>query len=305
MLLLLACATPEPAVVPTDSEDPAAIVDPDAPLTPPEYGVQMTIGPVTLEAHQEIYWCKTQRLPNSAALDIVGLAHRVTTGAHHYNVWGLVVGPEEEEGPCDEIWAKANMSVGAPLYASQDPTFSGEFPPGVGAQLLPNLLVLQELHFINTRDVPVEVSGEINIVAAAPGTELIYANGLFGSIDDIALEPKTEVVLRQKCTVPVDMDVFVLGSHFHSRGTRFEINLLDEAGEPGELVYESTDWQSPPLNIMANDPIHIPAGGGFSYACTFKNDTDDWIYAGESSTEEMCMMVGIYYPDAGFLRCTQ
>ncbi|HNH46058.1 MAG TPA: hypothetical protein PKY30_03415, partial [Myxococcota bacterium] len=140
MLLLLACATPEPAVVPTDSEDPAAIVDPDAPLTPPEYGVQMTIGPVTLEAHQEIYWCKTQRLPNSAALDIVGLAHRVTTGAHHYNVWGLVVGPEEEEGPCDEIWAKANMSVGAPLYASQDPTFSGEFPPGVGAQLLPNLL---------------------------------------------------------------------------------------------------------------------------------------------------------------------
>ncbi len=216
---------------------------------------------------------------------------------------GNIGGTPGEEGPCDEIWAKTNISVGAPLYASQDPTFSGEFPPGVGAQLLPNLLVLQELHFINTRDVPVEVSGEINIVAAAPGTELIYANGLFGSIDDIALEPQTEVVLRQKCTVPVDMDVFVLGSHFHSRGTRFEINLLDEAGEPGELVYESTDWQSPPLDIMPTDPIHIPAGSGFSYACTFKNDTDDWIYAGESSTEEMCMMVGIYYPDAGFLRC--
>ncbi len=81
------------------------------------------------------------------------------------------------------------------------------------------------------------------------------------------LEPKTKVVLRQKCTVPVDMDVFVLGSHFHGRGTRFEINLLDPSGEPGELVYESTDWQSPP--------------------------------------EEMCMMVGIYYPDAGFLRCDQ
>lgn len=102
MLLILACTTPGPAVAPADSEAPTPIADPDAPLAPPEHGVQMTIGPVTLEAHQEIYWCKTQRLPNSAALDVVGLAHRVTTGAHHYNVWGLVVGPEEEEGPWEE-----------------------------------------------------------------------------------------------------------------------------------------------------------------------------------------------------------
>lgn len=300
MLLLLACAAPTTAPEPQDTR-----TDPDAPLQPPEYGVQLSIGPLEIPAFDERYWCKTTRLPNSEPLDVVALQHRVTTGAHHYNVWGLLAGPEDVEGPCEEVWAGQNMSLGSPLYASQAPTFYGEFPEGVAAQLPGGLLTLQELHFINSTDHPLTVTGEVNVIAAPPDEELIYANGIYGSIDALEIAPHSEPTFAANCKVDHDVNVFVLGSHFHSRGERFDIRTLNPDGQPGDLVYQSTDYESPPLQIRPDDPIEIKAGSGFSYSCTFKNDTDNLIHASETSEGEMCMMVGIYYPDQGFLRCKE
>jgi hypothetical protein len=297
-MLLLACIAESTQPM---QNTPAENTEP--PLAAPENGIQLGIGPVTLEPYQELYWCKTMRLPNTEPLDVIALEHQVTTGAHHYNVWGLLGGPEDLEAPCDEIWAETSMSLGSPLYASQEPTFYGEFPEGVAASLPPSLLVLQELHFINTTDAPKEVTGTINIHTAPEGSELIYANGLFGSNNDLLLPPNETTVLTQNCKVPVDIEVFVLGSHFHSRGKKFEIRVLDKAGNPSELVYTSTDYSSPLLDIRADNPISIKAGGGFSYSCTFENTTDAPIEDGENSDQEMCMMVGIYYPDQGFLMC--
>jgi hypothetical protein len=302
MWLLLACVAPSSSPIPEPEETG---VDPNARLEPPEYGAQLSIDPIEIPAFDERYWCKTMRLPNTEALDVVALQHRVTAGAHHYNVWGLLSGPEGVEGPCDEVWAGQNMSLGSPLYASQQPTFYGEFPEGVAAKLPGGLLTLQELHFINTTDQSITVTGEVNVIASPPGEDLIYANGIYGSIEPLDIAPHSETTFQENCKVDYDVNVFVLGSHFHSRGQKFDIRMLDEAGEPGDLVYESTDYESPLLKMMPDDPIPVKAGSGFNYACTFRNDSDSEIHASETSEGEMCMMVGIYYPDQGFLRCKQ
>ncbi|MFZ5478520.1 MAG: hypothetical protein ACOZNI_17250 [Myxococcota bacterium] len=300
MLLLLAC-TPEDASPPEPEADTRVE---SAPLDEPEIGLQLSIGPVTVPPGGDLYWCRITRLPNPEPLDVVALEHAASQSMHHFNVWGLLVGPDEEmEGPCDELWGEVSMQVSSPLYASQDPTFYGEFPEGVAGSLPPDQLVLLEYHVINTGTTDVSAEATLNIHAAEPGSVETYANGIYGSIDDLALPPHEESVFAEKCFVDHDVEVFVLGSHFHARGTRFEIFGLDDAGEAGELLYVNEDWSSPELLMRSDDPLHVPAGGGFEFRCHYRNDGDETVLAGESADEEMCMMVAIYYPDRGFLRC--
>ncbi len=297
LFLLLACA-PAPA----DSAPPVDIRE-SSDLAVPDIGVQLTIGPLEVPAGEERYLCKVARLPNAEPLDVIALEHSASTSMHHFNIWGLLAGPEEAEGDCDELWAETSMDLASPLYASQEPYFYGEFPDGVAGQFPADQLVLIEYHVINPTQTVMIVEGTFNAWAAEPGTIETYANGIYGSIDEITLPPHEETVLSEKCYLDVDVEVFALGSHFHSRGVLFEIFGLDETGEASDLLYSNTDYESPALLLRSDDPLSISAGGGFEFRCHYQNDTDVTITAGENSDDEMCMMVAIYYPDQGFLRC--
>lgn len=309
---LLACVAPDPAGPGDTSHDTSpgdsaagdtAPVDEGVTLEPPELGVQLGIGPLEVPPGEERYLCKTMRLPNDAPLDVIALEHAASGSAHHFNIWGLLAGPEDTEGDCDEVWSQTSMQLASPLYGSQDPTFYGAFPDGVAASLPADQLVLLELHVINATTEPLSAEALFNAYAAAPGTIDTYANGIFGSIDDIYVPPHGEATVSADCRIDRDVEVFVLGSHFHSHGRLFEIRLLDAQGEPGEVVYQNTDPDSPELSIFSDDPIHIPAGSGFHYSCTYENPTDVPIEEGEGADDEMCMMAAVYYPDQGFLWC--
>lgn len=301
--LLIACAAPPDSAAPVVPDTDTTPVDETADLDPPELGVQLTIGPVEVPPGEERYLCKTTRLPNVDPLDIVALEHQASPSMHHFNIWGLLAGPEEAEGTCDELWGQTSMQLASPLYASQDPYFHGEFPEGVAAQLPAAQLVLMEYHVINPTTDTLYAEAKFNAYAAEPGTVEAYANGIYGSIDDLSLPPHEDSVFAEKCFVDHDLDVFAIGSHFHSRGVLFEVFEMDAAGVAGDLVYSNTDWESPTLLIRSDDPIHVASGTGFEFRCHYHNDTDGTIVEGENTTDEMCMFVGIYYPDQGFLRC--
>lgn len=272
-------------------------------LEEPAQGLQLHAGPFELGPGEELYYCRITTLPIAEPMDVIRLHHRASA-VHHFNVWGLSSGPEgDREGACEDLWAETTMGLAAPLYASQDREFVGQFPDGVAGRLVPEQQVLLEFHSLNTTDAPVVAEAFLNVEWAEPGTIEVHANGLFGSNTDLELPPNQQVTVSKKCLVDVDMHVFALGSHFHRSGLQFDILLLDEAGEPDELVYTNTSWESAEVVMLSDNPIVLRAGGGFEYRCTFHNRTDSTIGYGPSVDDEMCMMAAVYYPDAGFKVC--
>ncbi|MDP6933323.1 MAG: hypothetical protein QGG40_10425, partial [Myxococcota bacterium] len=233
-------------------------------LEPPASGIQLHMGPFVVEGQSEVYTCEILQLANDEPLDIVALEHVGSQTLHHFNVWVLLEEPDggAQEGSCEALWAETSMALASPIYASQTTSFSGEFPEGVAGQLPAEQWVLMEFHALNPDPAAKWTEAYLNATAAEEGTIETYANGLYGTNVDIAMEPGESITTSASCYVDVDMDLIVLGSHFHRHGTLFEIYRLDEDGQADELLYESTDWESPELAFFTDDPIELSAGDG-------------------------------------------
>jgi hypothetical protein len=262
------------------------------------------MGPYMLAPHSEQYFCKIVKLPNERSMPIRAFEHLGSPTLHHFNVWMLALTMDDEpEGDCDVLWEEANMALAAPIYASQEPTFSGEFPEGVAGQLPGNTWVLMELHAVNPSNTAVTTEAWLNAYAASPDDIEYYANGIWGSNGAIEVQPGATETIAKRCYVQEDMDVVVIGSHFHRHGVRFEVYTLNEEDEPDERVYLSEDWEAPLLEFYTDQPIKIRGGSGFEYRCTYTNEDNGVVTYGDTSDDEMCIFAAVYYPDRGFLTC--
>ena len=163
--------------------------------------------------------------------------------------------------------------------------------------------MLVKYHAVNPTAEAVVAEAKLNAYAVDRDQVDAYANGIYGNNTAIEISPGASPTFARSCYVEHDIEVVVIGSHFHRLGTRFEVWLLDDAGEASELVYENEDWESPELSFYTDAPISVPAGGGFEYRCSYENDTDRVVEYGDASTDEMCMFAAVYYPDQGFLPC--
>jgi len=297
MFLLLSCLVDEPA---TEPEGDAGRVE----MPAPEQGFQLHAGPFVVPAYDEVYHCVIAEIDAPLGTLVQSLEHRASDTVHHFNVWGLQEEPEggAMAGDCDDLWSETNMALSSPLYASQTTEFEGSLPEGVAAEL-PARWVLMEVHTLNPTAEPLWAEAWLNVNAIDPADVEHLANGLYGSNADLRMEPGDEIIATQRCYVDVDMEIIVLGSHYHQLGKRFEIWKLGEDDEPSALVYESEDYTSPELLFLTEDPIHLDAGSGFEWRCFYENTTDSVVDYGPDSSDEMCMMVGIYYPDDGFKIC--
>ena len=66
---------------------------------------------------------------------------------------------------------------------------------------------------------------------------------------------------------------------------------------PATLLYAPQPfiWDAPEMKHL--DPaVEVPAGGGFSFECSWNNPSDDTIGFGESALDEMCFFWAYYYP---------
>ena len=86
---------------------------------------------------------------------------------------------------------------------------------------------------------------------------------------------------------------FMLTSHMHMLGARFQIRLVGGARD-GDIVYESTDWEHP-QTITFPQPIVLAKGQGLKSVVTWNNTTDRTVSFGLQSTDEMAIIFGYYY----------
>ena len=87
-----------------------------------------------------------------------------------------------------------------------------------------------------------------------------------------------------------DITISNVQSHMHRRGVGFAAMVTGQAP-----FYENTAWSN--VVVKTFEPgMQVAAGSTLDYYCDYQNGEDRTVYQGAKSTDEMCMLIGSYYP---------
>jgi hypothetical protein len=167
-------------------------------------------------------------------------------------------------------------------------------PEGVAATLPAGIQILHEVHYVNTTSEEVPIYSYINGLTI-PESEVV--DGIWGgSVRDehIEIPPQAEHTEWSRCVMNEDVEVQFLASHTHEKGVEFTIAPFDGT-TTGEVFYRNDDWHDPMIEQYM-PAITVPAGQGFEWACTWRNDTDEAVNYGFNATDEMCNMAIVFTP---------
>lgn len=177
-------------------------------------------------------------------------------------------------------------------------------PEGVGIKLEPNAVLLYSVHQINSTETPAAVDNKITL-HTIPADELVTEAGVMYHynyyIDVPAGKTSTS---RMSCPVPRDVTLASLQSHTHKTGVSTQVDLVDGAGAVMEKLYQNDQaWDNAYVEDYEGGKL-LPAGSAIDYHCNFNNTGETDVVQGFRSTDEMCALIGIYYPlDLPFARC--
>jgi hypothetical protein len=100
---------------------------------------------------------------------------------------------------------------------------------------------------------------------------------------------------RMRCPVPSDVSIVNLQSHMHARGFSFSANVVDPARGTPVIMYETTKWIEPP--VQSFDPfLMLHEGQMIETRCDYASHEARTIGYGPHSTDEMCQLIGPYFP---------
>jgi hypothetical protein len=287
----LACSDPATG---GDSADPLPTLDPP----PAGEGFQVSMSGVA-PPNSEVWLCDVYDLPTTEPSPVHKVTYLQTPGMHHLTLSTTAMGDAQIENghyDCNDLYSDpAMMSEVTMIWGNQgEAQGEMELPDGLAATLPAGIQMIQEVHYMNPTDEEVPVYSYID-GWTMPEDEV--TGGIWGgSVRDENIEipahsSKTE---WSRCVMDEDVDVLFLGSHTHGIGTGFTIAPFDGT-TTGDVFYENHDWHDP--MIVQYDPgMHVPAGQGFEWSCTWQNDSDETVHYGFASTDEMCNMAVVFTP---------
>jgi hypothetical protein len=283
LLGLLAGCTDDPG-------KPPSLLDP-----PPDgegFQLQLT---TTIAAGVEAEKCMFQTVPDAYAYrDEV----RFSKGSHHVLVFATPytsIPTQMEDGtPVDTSgvfdctngatngWKVTKVIAGSQNYEG-DSLMS--FPDGVGVHV--GGVVLINVHYINASDTDLTPEVRINLWT----TPTITQEGDILFLYNPLIEVLAGRTARAEWRCPVYRDITIANaqSHMHARGVGYAASVGDAAP-----FYTYDDWQNVP--VQHYDSFVVPAGQTLHYYCDYRNTEARDVFQGPRTTDEMCMLIGSYYP---------
>jgi hypothetical protein len=244
--------------------------------------------------------CLQVRLDNATPIDVVRLHNTLSPASHHFIV-SKVTDPAGAEVPLTPCTPFGGATRGAPLTITQKHDDDIALPPGVSYHLEASQIMHLELHYLNAATEPADVKAETELFLAPAGAASQEATVMLIGTADILVPPGATGDTGPKFTaLPEGMDgvhFFGLTGHTHRFGTSVEVSSAAGPEQAGSLLYSPQPfiWDAPEM-IHLEPAIELPAGGGFSFRCTWNNPTPDVIGFGESALAEMCFFWAYYYP---------
>lgn len=164
-------------------------------------------------------------------------------------------------------------------------------PAGHGVLLPKGKQLVLQTHYVNTSKTPIKTRDVVRIKRREPKDvttwTAIFATGDTG----LKLPARSAHTHTYTCEIPTDFGLLMLGGHMHERGKKISISFGDS---PTTLkpVYD-TEWQvsyrdTPPVNMMLENPMPLKKGTLIQTSCTWQNDSDTEV----SFPSEMCGTFG-------------
>ena len=267
--------------------------DPTPP--PPDDALELRMQ-ATIPAATEMELCKFVQLPDT----YVTHDHiEFTTGSHHVLVFQTAytsIPTQKNDGTPVDTSGVFDCSDGATNGWSIQKVIGGSqnrdgaailrFPEGVALHV--GGVALINVHYLNASDEALDTDVHIKFdtlpadQVAQEGDILFLYNPL------ISIAPNTPSRAQWRCPVYQDITISNVQSHMHSRGVGYTAQVDD-----GAPFYTNEQWEGVPVKDM---DLTVKAGSRLDYHCDYMSHEARQIYQGPRTTDEMCMLIGSYYP---------
>ena len=246
--------------------------------------------------------CIKARLDNAAPIAIGRVVNEISSSSHHFVVSTVDEAQAGEEArepfACPPFRAPL---TGAPLTITQKHLDEYTLPAGVGYPLIAGQMMHLELHYINTTSEPVDIIATTTLYPLAEGELQHEASVLLVGNLSVQIPANAEhtlgPIVQEIPALYEGVSFYGLTGHTHQYGTDVRVDTYDAPGGTPAPRYLLDDYQwDDPEVVRFDPPFQVPAGGGFSYSCTWKNTTNDTIVFGESANAEMCFFWAYYFP---------
>ncbi len=268
VVLATGCSSSAGSVAGPESADGG----PDASITTEDLVVDE--GTFTVGPNQEVVYCV--RIPMPAAfqgrdLALVGWDSTIAAPMHHYFMF---YDPKSTSGttptPCQgddpEVPAASAglnlFSTGTLIFVAGTGNDSYRNSAGYGAVLTSNGTFVTNHHVINATASPITVGGKFTLKVAGAKDIPHPTQALSCQTIDISLPAQAATDVTATCLAPYDLDVVSMSSHAHQDLKTFETRMYDGTKTLPEVLYTSTDWESPVVKDLAT-PLHLKAGQGY------------------------------------------
>lgn len=179
------------------------------------------------------------------------------------------------------------------IGGAMTPTSDYRFPEGVALEMPAAMSIDMNVHYVNRTNGEIPGEAYANLYTTPAGTVQKVAHTLNMSNTAISLPAGRTTTLEKTFTVSQTTTIFMLTSHMHMLGERFEIQIVGGPRD-GESVYTSTDWEHP-QTITFLSPIVLAKGQGLKSIITWRNTLDHTVSFGLQSTDEMGIIFGYFY----------
>jgi hypothetical protein len=245
--------------------------------------------------------CFTWRAPFDDGTQMTAFAPIIDDGrvVHHWILFQTAV-PQTEGG-----FKKCQMPADSTFLAGWAPGAGNSvMPPDIG-QVLPGKdrwLILQ-LHYWNVaghKDA-LDKSGVAMCTTKTPRPKAGTISRL--GTANIALPARSKHTVSGKCTPSITQPVTIYGAspHMHQLGRTFKLEILRGGKEENkELVLEVARFD---FNKQGSYPVSavVQPGDTLRTTCGYDNSTDQKVYFGEKTENEMCFGFLATYPAPGLI----
>jgi len=316
---------------PCGSGTPSGFLGDENCILPPseEEGLQIHIGPTSYDDPGDKWVVQPGGEPtevyhtyasNTDMRYFFQAKYRMRTGSHH-----MIISVSQDTTSPEGWTGKENGNIIGAIAGTQHVV--EDFPPGgkmadedqgLATQLQPHQALDIQLHFYNTREVPLLREAWVNFYYK-PQSEVTQVLGYLGGfVIPLSIAAHTTTSVGGTCDYSQALPpagsgqerIVSLFGHTHSHTTRFFVNKVKADGTTA-LVYDSYDWseaatytfnsliQNPAPNADAkkdgafSGDLILQQGEKLTYQCDITNDTDNALTFKEKvDTGEMCNLFG-------------
>jgi hypothetical protein len=294
-----------------DAIDPKLLVATNAaasyaPLQVPTNGYQIKLSPFSISSGKEREIFVYTPVGNTQDVYVNRIQTQMRTGSHHFvlytfaaNTPSLLMPPSgsvrdlKDANGTYQLTTLAAMGYHVFFAGAQTSSSDYTFPPGVAIKLAPSASIDVNAHYVNTTGSVINGEGEANLYTVPASQVQFEAKALNLINTDLTIPVGRDTTITKTFRFNSTTRVAMLTSHMHKRGMKFVIRI---AGGPrnGEVVYQSTAWDHPPI-VNFPTPLVLQAGEGLTSEVTYRGDASRIVRFGLTADDEMDIIFGYWY----------